>query len=474
MADPLGSPAYVAPAALLAGVMLWLVLTYALTLFLLDRGIGAHRWALWICLGGALLFQSTLLFLPGLLSQDVFSYIAYGRVAALYDLNPYIWPPSVLRDPVVEWVAGVWRTYPTPYGPLWVSIQWLLARAGQGLSISDQALVYRAFANGVLLVNLALAWRLLGRMTPLNRTQRTTAFVALAWNPLLLFEIAANAHNDALMITLSLAALLLFAPNSRGLWSTVALSLATLVKYLSGPGLIWLALASAARAQTWPRRIVRVLVLAFISVTIALVIAAPWLELPDSLDPIITETARVGFVNSLPDNLVLMVVDHRPANIDQARAMERLVVLALFAGYLLWEVRQVCTDPSRGMVARALARSTLIYVLLVSTSVQTWYFCLPITLALTLGWRTRIARLALAYGALALPALYVSYYLRDLTPGWVYLAYAGVPLLALAPDLLATRARARAHVPPAIGIGDDEQATHGHRGSRAVMEKAHR
>jgi hypothetical protein len=433
LTDPPGSVAYVEPVMHLALLMLYLMAVYGVSLYLFERSMPSPRAALTLIVTSALVFQATLLALPGLFSQDVFSYIAYGRAAAVYQLDPYIWPPSVLRDSVVDWVANVWRTYPSPYGPVWVDVQWLLARLGSGLSFADQALVYRGLASALLLVNLAVVWRLLGRLTPLHTSHRITSFAAVAWSPLILFEVAGNAHNDVLMVTFTLVGLVLFSASSRGLRANFALSLGALVKYLSGLGLVWLGLAAAARARTWPGRIGRVGLLILVSVAIAGLLAAPWLDLPDALDPLLNETARVGYVNSLPDALVLMFANAAGIAVDPARAIERVVIVACFAVYLLWEVRQVWRDPNRGGIARALARSSLVYVLLVSTSVQTWYFCLPLTVALALGWRRRIARLALAYSALALPALYLSYYLRDLTPGWVFVAYAVVPLLVLVP-----------------------------------------
>jgi hypothetical protein len=436
LTDALGSPAYSLPAISLAGVMLALFGVYGLSLLLLDRGLGKHRAAAAVVFAGAVVFQLTLLYLPGVFSQDVFGYIAYGRLAAVYDLNPYIWPPSVLRDPVVGWVADVWRTYASPYGPAWVNLQWLLARATTSLSIVDQALIYRALASALLLGNLALAWRLLGRLTPLSFTQRTTSLAALAWNPLILFEVAGNAHNDILMVSFCFLALLLFRTSSRGLLSSAALTFGALVKYLSGVGLIWLALAAAARARTWRWRAARVAALVVVSLVITLLLAAPWLELPDSMDPLLNETAGVGFVNSLPDTLVLMLVDHLGAPLDPARNFERVACIATFGVYLVWEARRVWTDPSRAAVARGLARSCLVYVLVASTSVQTWYFCLPLSIALVLGWRRRLARISLAYSALALPALYLSYYLRDTLPAWIFLVYACAPLLVLLPDAL--------------------------------------
>ena len=139
----------------------------------------------------------------------------------------------------------------------------------------------------------------------------------------------------------------------------------------------------------------------------------------------------------------------------------------------MWEARRVGRNPDTGAVAAATARACLVYVLVVSTSGQTWYFCLPVTVSLALGWRTRLAQVSAAYALLALPALYLSYYLRDSTPLVVFAAYGVLPL---APLLWRGRsgARARAHVPPAIGVGDDKQRADGHPVAGAIMEQAGR
>jgi hypothetical protein len=432
--DPPGTPIYLIPVSALAVLMVVMAIVYGLALLLLDRGLGARGWAPAFVVAAAVVFQSTLLGLPGLFSQDVFGYIAYGRLAAVYDLNPYVWPPSVLpNDPVLPWVADVWRDYASPYGPLWVAVQWLLGSATSSLSIADQALVYRGLASLLLLVNLGLAWCLLGRLTPLTRAQRTATLAALAWNPLILFEVAGNAHSDVLMVTFCLGALLLFRPSGRGVLATATLSLGVLVKYLSGLGVIWLAVASSARLTTWSARSRHLVVLILVSLSVTILIAAPWLEVPDSLQPLVVETGGVGYVNALPHMLLLLVFGPVSTLVD----LERPLLLSAFGVYLVWEARRVWRNPSPAAVACALARSSLVYILVVSMSVQTWYLCLPLTLALTLGWRQPIARVSLAYAALALPALYLNYFLRDLTPGWVFVAYAFIPLLVLLPGFVA-------------------------------------
>ena len=444
--DKLGSPTFTVPAVALAAVMVWLAITYVAALFLARRMVRAA----WLIIPAAVVFQATLAYLPGLFSQDVFSYIAYGRLSAVYELNPYIWPPSVLRDPVVPWVAEIWRGYPSPYGPLQVDVQWAIAHLTRPLSIEDQALVYRFVSNALLLLNLALVWLLLGRLVPLNRQQRTVGLAALAWNPLLLFEIGANAHNDVLMISFSLIALLLFSLTRSGLLTTVPLALGTLVKYVSGLGLLWLALANVARSRSWPVRFAVLVAMAIIAGGLAIVAAAPWLELPDSLDPLLAETTNVGYVNALPDRLAMALTRYVGTPLDVSRGAERALVWACFAIYLGWEARNVWRQPAAASVAMALARSCLVYVLLVSTSMQTWYLCLPISIAAGLGVGNRPTQMILGYSLLALPALHLSYYLRDATPGWVFVVYGLAPWLVFVPGLAVTwrlRARRRALEP---------------------------
>ena len=483
LADPLGSAAFIAPATALAAVMLCLAAAYVVALCILHRGLGTRRGALGIVLAGALMFQATLLFLPGLFSQDVFSYIAYGRLAAIYDLNPYVWPPSTIpRDPVLPWVAEVWRTYAAPYGPVWLDTQWVLAHVFYRASIVDQAMAYRLLANVLLLANLGLAWMALARLTHMDRAQRTTALALLAWNPLVLFELGANAHNDALMVSFSLLALIVFGKSRNGVLAGACFTLGALVKYLSGVGLVWVAVASAARARSGRAQMLRLALVGLFSLALGVTVVWPWLELPDSLEPILAETVGVGFVNALPDGLALALADQvlGPAGVPSTlartltRSAERLVVLAAFGVYLIWEARRVWSEANVGAVARASARSCLIYVLVVSTSMQPWYFCLPVALTVLMGWRSSLSWAIVGYSVLAVPALYLSYYLREATPFAVTVVYGLAPLAPVLIAWLLRRARTRPHEQAAVRVGHHEQRARRHRVAQAVMEKARR
>lgn len=457
--DPPGHVAFTGPTWCLALLFIWLGGLYLLALGALQRGAARGRWALPLVLVATGAFMLTLVWLPGLFSQDVFSYVAYGRLSATYNLNPYVWPPSALsKDLTLPWIAPLWRGYPAPYGPVWLDVQWAMTRLFGTLSVADQGLAYRALAGALAAANLGLLWLLLRRRTGLTHEQRVVALTALAWNPLVLFELAGNAHNDALMVTLSLLALLLVDRSRSGVLPTVGLTLGALVKYLSGVGVIWVGLAAAARAATLTGRLVRLWAVGMVCALVVVAMALPWLELPDSLDPLLAETASVGYVNSLPDTFAIAVSDRlfgapvlepgKPPVPSPAlgarevtRAIERVASLAIFGTYLLWEMRRVIAAPVGSVVAAATARSCLVYILLVSTSVQPWYFCLPVAVALTLGWRSTLARVAVGYSLLALPAIYISYYLRASTPLAVFVAYALLPLLPVVPRLAARRTR---------------------------------
>jgi hypothetical protein len=375
-----------APVLALAAVLAILGIAYVTGLYMLAWRGTAPRGGLAIVLGGAVLFQATLTWMPVIFSQDVFSYIAYGRLAALYALNPSIWPPSAIaKDVVVPWVAEVWRNYPAPYGPVWLDVQWLLAARLAGWSIVDHALMYRALGDVLLLINLGLAWQLLGRLTPLDRTERLVGLAALAWNPLVLFETAGNAHNDALMVTFSLLALVCLV-HRRDTLAGGSFALGALVKYLPGMGLLWLFWAMLQGGPTWRRR--SVVPLATLVLTASVALAAPWMELPDSLDPLMSETTSIGYVNALPDMLTQTLIGALPLDDpsrERARDIERVVVLTLFAGYLIWEARQIARIAGVVTVARATARACLVSIVLVSPSVQPWYFSLPLALAVVLG-----------------------------------------------------------------------------------------
>jgi hypothetical protein len=179
-------------------------------------------------------------------SNDLFSNLAYGRMSAL-GLDPYAAGPSALPvgDPFRALVSPNWIATPAVYGPIATALNALAGRAG-GVPAAMAAfkLLLLAAALGTVLVAHALCRR---HLAP---ERAAPAFVLLAWNPLLAWEIAGQAHNDGLML-LALTAFVAAALAGRRLLAVLLLALAFWTKFAVAPvlGLYLAFLARGSRAR---------------------------------------------------------------------------------------------------------------------------------------------------------------------------------------------------------------------------------
>lgn len=161
---------------------------------------------------------------PPIASQDVFSYAAYGRMAAVHFENPYLSGPSrIADDPTANYVGRMWWDMPSVYGPVMQGIAWGTARLFGSLGGLVLAL------KGVAAAVFALALWLLQRSAGELSRSASLAVVAIGWNPLVLIHIVGGGHNDILVATALLAGLLLHL-GGRRLLASVAITLGALVK----------------------------------------------------------------------------------------------------------------------------------------------------------------------------------------------------------------------------------------------------
>ncbi|GAC1322676.1 MAG: alpha-(1-_6)-mannopyranosyltransferase A [Chloroflexota bacterium] len=440
---------------------------YLCAIVLVDVGTAAVRGALAVVIAFELLFQITLFLTPGLFTTDIFSYVMYGHISALYNLNPYIFPPNYFPgNPLLDWIHPIWHDQPSVYGPLWTDIGWLFARvtapfdgltlplggtAKLQVGLMDQVLAYKVFMNGVQLVNVGLAWWLLGRLMPLRPRARLSAFILFAWNPLMLFDTAGNAHNDALMVTLLLLSVapLVAAPPKRAnagwLAGTFLVGMSALIKYTTGLVGIFYIVPWARRLPTWRARSIWIGGAIGLIAGATVVLFLPWADFPRALDPLMTAASgKVWmYTNWAPDLVALWVerfVDPASANDPTSmhvtvRTSAKTITRILFAMYLLWEVRRLwqrAGDRSASMVEPVLEASTrafVVLILLVLTWVLEWYWMWPLALATLLGWRRTLSQVVVGYTLTSLPIFYVHHYWSWHMPDWLVLLYALPPLL---------------------------------------------
>jgi glycosyl transferase family 87 len=180
---------------------LWLALLLYVTVLLRVRDLPA-RAVLWTIAGLHVLF----LLAPPLLSQDVFSYIAYARLGVKHSLNPYTHSPlDIPGDPVFGFAGS--KDAVSVYGPVFTLLTYPLAPLG----VAGAFWTLKAVAAACSLGIVALVWKgakLFGRDPVV-----AAAFVGL--NPLVLVHVVGGAHNEALVVLLTVLGVVVWGAGSR-------------------------------------------------------------------------------------------------------------------------------------------------------------------------------------------------------------------------------------------------------------------
>jgi hypothetical protein len=152
----------------------------------------AHGRLAWAAvIGGAVLQAVILLYMVPFNSTDIFDNISHGRMLAFYHANPFHSVSANFPwDPFTRF-AG-WPSAPSAYGPLWEDVAAFTARlAGNGVvqNVIAFKLLPGLFWSGCV----ALVAVILRKWMP-GSALKGTLFVA--WNPVALFEVFGNGHND--------------------------------------------------------------------------------------------------------------------------------------------------------------------------------------------------------------------------------------------------------------------------------------
>jgi len=160
-------------------------------------------------------------------AADVYAYIAEAISVVRYHANPFYVPVSAIPGhPLLPFLDYPNET--THYGPLWLLIGVAL-RYLSGSNLLVNLLAFKVAAVLFLLAVAGLVYLTLRRTKP---DAAVTAALLVAWNPLLLVELAENAHNDvAMMVFVALAFFLQSRGSRRG--AIAALLAACLVKYVA-------------------------------------------------------------------------------------------------------------------------------------------------------------------------------------------------------------------------------------------------
>ncbi|MBV8530914.1 MAG: hypothetical protein JO104_06320 [Candidatus Eremiobacteraeota bacterium] len=162
---------------------------------------------------------------PMLFSSDVYAYAAYGELARL-GIDPYARPAIAGNDALLRNAAWQWNgAFPIcVYGPAFVYLAKIIVGALAPAGTLAQLQGMRAIATAALVACVPLAFAAF----PNGNSQRLRAAATIGLNPVAIW-CAAEGHNDALALAVTLAGFALVQRGSIGIGAATA-ALSALVK----------------------------------------------------------------------------------------------------------------------------------------------------------------------------------------------------------------------------------------------------
>lgn len=333
-----------------------------------------------IAVGGAIVLGVTAVITPPVFSTDTFSYAVFGRIASVYQQNPYLVTPRLAAtfDPLMPYLY--WKDIPSPYGPLWTMVSQVIA-AGPEVSPLELVLRFKLFALTVALLDGWLVYLLVRDRWPL---QAGWLYLGFAWNPLLLIEGVVIGHNDVLILALLLASGLLLL-RARPVAAIGAMTVSALIKYSTVPliGLASLRLLLRTPVRGRPLLVLRLLGTAIAITTLGFL---PFWSGYQSLLSTASEPGRG--LNNIPFSSLAWLITRLSGGLLNVESAGRQVLLAsaLFLGWqtvALWRTRAQ-TDWTVHDELATWGESLMVFLFL-WPRIHTWYYVLPLGLLFASG-----------------------------------------------------------------------------------------
>jgi hypothetical protein len=315
-----------------------------------------------LAFGGTLGFSAILVWLYPITAADIFNYALYGLVQHR-GVNPLVLPPnSIIGDPLIGYSA--WPGHPSPYGPAWQVIAWLVT-AVTGERLLAGLVLFKIVLVGFHLLNVFLVARVAASS---GVARPEVAALIYAWNPLLVYETAGNGHNDIVMLTGLLLALWALSVRRRDALTLPLATLAALVKYVGGLWLPVLALGwlpEACHARRW--RAIAGALLACLVLVVACY--APFWEHGRALEGV---RRQADLYTTSLGGLAMIEYGEQHSQLGPLRSLDLVKGTALaLIGLVILAARP--RSASAGEAARAIFDVSLAYLLIGALWFQPWY-----------------------------------------------------------------------------------------------------
>jgi Glycosyltransferase family 87 len=317
--------------------MLLLFVPYALALWAWRRGM---RVPVYLLLSGAIVLHLIVLFAPPPQSQDIWSYLFYGRIQAAHGANPYVALPNQFwADPWFAWTR--WHDAASVYGPVWMLITWGVAKmAGNSLTLAFVEMKLVILAIDLVVMALLIAS---GRDQEDRQGASGWALLLFAWNPVVLVSVPLAGAADVWLAAMLIGAVLARRRGRNGL-ATVLLTLAALVKVYALIAL-GLHLVLVLRERGWGglRRHAGI----FLGMT-ALAFAPYWAGLKTfHALAAASRLANLSFTGTVQRMLAITLHHFGLHHVNNlARTSIRVILVPVLLGFAVWAVRKVRDEQS--------------------------------------------------------------------------------------------------------------------------------
>ncbi len=395
----------------LIAAFLALFLIYAAAWVLMPRTLSVGRGLAATVLLLPVAFGITLLLVYPIGAADIFDYISHARLLPYHAANPFtVMPVAFPDDPFLPYIAWPYTT--SAYGPLWE----LIASGTAWLAGDDlwrNLIAFKGLAILSYLVNAVLIYHLVSRRNP-DWTWRAMLFYL--WNPLVLFEVAANGHNDMLMMSGVLLGFYLLDRLRGPLWGYVgasaAFALGILVKFLAAPflPLLWVDSWRKLRGTTLANRVSVVAISAGVAMLLLAAFYLPFYQ--PGVDILSSQRRQDMFTASLPNAAKMLLQSNGWAE-NAAATLARNLAFALLGLFYLWQMWRL--GQGRTTLLRAGFEVLFFYLLISILWFQPWYLIWLVALApLIPDWRVQLRTYVFCITAMA------NYVVWDMLLFWVY------------------------------------------------------
>ncbi len=383
------------------------------------------RLALPVVLGGGTVMTALMSFMYPATAVDIFVYVARSRIFSTYGENPMaVYARAFEADPFMRALRGEWSSHPSPYGPLWNLIAapiTYVADTNLGLALAG----FKLLSIASLLAGAVTIAIILRDTRPQDAA---TGALFYLWNPLVIWEVAGNGHNDAVMVLPMLLAFLAWS-RRRDAWVLPLLGMATLIKFGTVLLLPLALIALWRRHDSWAERMRLAVRTGLLSALVLLVALYPFYDL-DAIRSSIADTNMI-FVVSPANMVVHWLRDSYPA--EDLKRWLKAVGWVILGASMLWHAREVWRGSD---LARASFEVFYVFLIIVTTYFQGWYLIWPLALVALLPWGWPAARMiAWTVGAMAVYALFI-WVRRWWIPDGEVLLRIGIPVISGASALL--------------------------------------